>query len=112
MRVKGITPININRDIIMDIPDIVERICRDVAVGNVIIVVSGLGQHGKSNFAEWLRIELQKKLKRKFMRTFNDEKFIIGATDKNNPEMIIEYDEIQNDIEAFWSITYQRLKQI
>src|SRR3990167_5450960 len=85
---------------------------QDSKVGNVLICISGLSQSGKSNTAETIVPALANRLKRQWFRTFKEEEFFKMSTDETRPNLIIEYDEIQNDIPSYWSNTYKRLNDI
>jgi len=91
-----------------DIPDIVTRINREKRSGNVLILIAGKAQTGKSNTGIWLAYQLTNDP----IITFNIEDFFKVASNTTLKNKIIVYDEAQQDIRNWWDIVYKTLKQI
>jgi hypothetical protein len=111
MKFQGLNTFDILHDHTQDIPDMIARINREQQTGNVLLLISGKAQTGKSNYALWLGEEL-KRVGKKVTITFSIYDFFDIATNTTRTDEVIIYDEVQQDIKNWWDLTYRVLKQI
>jgi cytidylate kinase/ribosomal protein S14 len=107
METIELKPIDILYNPAEEIIPFVERVRKDMRVSNVLILVCGLPQSGKTNTALYFAEQISKN----FISTFRFDVFKKESLDFSYNKVIV-YDEVQQDIKNWWDDTYFIMKQI
>lgn len=100
--------IDIHKNFSDDIDDLITRIKREQQSGNVLLMISGKPQTGKTNTA----LKIASEISHNYKWTFNFREVFRICTDMKNAYAVVVYDEIQQDITNWYDIAFKIAKQL